>query len=115
MVVFKGKREPMLDRISQKLDAEHVDGYDIVDEIPSDCISISGKLDKTEIYLPEGLDYSQYDIDDYIRSLSPGLRTQVSPERDLYVMKIKGRLTEAQFIKLIKFIIKKEEVCSIVE
>ena len=105
----------MLNRISQKLDAEHIDGYDIVDEIPSDSISISGKLAGTEIYLPEGLDYSQYDIDDYIRSLSPGLRTLVSQDRDLYVMKVKGRMTETQYIKLIKFIIKKEEVCSIVE
>lgn len=114
MIVFKSKASPMLDRISQKFDTAGIEDFDIVDDIPDDHISITGELNNTEIYFPEKYEYSQYDIDDYIRSLGAGLRTSTTLDRDMTVLKIKARLTEAQYFKLVKFIIDTEEFCSIV-
>ena len=114
MIVFKPKASPMLDRISQKLDTSDIEVFDIVDDIPDDHIIITGELNNTEIYFPERYEYSQYDVDDYIRSLSPSLRTSTSIDRDMTIMKIKSRLTEPQYFKLVKFIIDTEGFCSIV-
>lgn len=114
MIVFKSKSSPMLDRISQKLDVAGIEEYDLVEEIPGDHISITGELSNTEVYFPEKYEYSQYDIDDFIMSLSPGLRTSTTIDRDMTIMKIKSRLTEPQFFKLVKFIIDTEGFCSIV-
>lgn len=109
MIVFKNKQDAMLDRISQKLDAAHIDEYEISEDIPEKTVGISADLDNTEIYLPEKLEYFQYDIDDFVRSLGPSLRTTVSVDRDIYRLKIKGRLTETQYFKLIQFLIDDQE------
>ena len=115
MIVFKPKASQMLDRLSQKLDSENIEDYEVVDDIPDNHVSISSELNGTEIYLPERYEYSQYDIDDFIRSLGAGLRTSTTIDRDMTVLKVKSRLTEQQYFKLIKFIINTEDFCSIVE
>lgn len=114
MIVFKSKTSPMLDRLSQKFDTAGIEDFDIVDDIPDNHISITGELNNTEIYFPEKYEYSQYDVDDFIRSLGAGLRTSTTIDRDMTIMKIKSRLTESQYFKLVKFIIDTEEFCSIV-
>ncbi len=115
MIVFKQKSNPMLDRLTQKLDQAGIEEYEIVEDIPEKSISISSDLVDTKIYLPDRYGYSQYDIDDFVRSLGAGLRTSSSQDRDMIVLKVRGRLTETQYFKLIKYIIEEEEYCAIVD
>ena len=104
----------MLDRLSVKLEQASIEDYEIVDDIPEDRVSITSELSNPEIYLPEKYEYSQYDIDDFIRTLGAGLRTSTVIDRDMTILKIRGRLTEPQYFKLVRFIIDTEEFCSII-
>lgn len=117
MKVFKekNKKSPMIDNLIKRLESEKIDDYDIVDSIPFDSIGISCTLENTEVYIPRNLDYTRYDINDYIRSLSSSVRTNVNLERNIYIISISGKLTEAQYYKLVKFIISCDDFCSIID
>jgi len=114
MIIFKGKSGLMLDRISQKLEQAGLEDFEIVSEIPEDNVGISGDLSDTEVFLPESYDYLQYDLADFIRTLAVGLKTTTTVDRDLIRLKIRGRLTEPQYFKLIKYIIEETDFCSII-
>lgn len=112
---FSGNRG-MIDRITKKLDALDFEDYDISTKIPKDSISISSDLGNLKIFLPSDYEYSQYDIDDFVRGLSSHLKTKTVEEDDLYVMSILGgRLTEAQYFKLAKFIMEENEFITFLE
>lgn len=108
MIVLRSKNN-MLDKITARLDSEGIEDYDIANRIPSDSVSL--KVDsEVKIYLPLDYEYSQYDIDNYIRgNFGSHLRTTTKQDRDLYVMSISGRLNENQVYSLIKYIIETNE------
>lgn len=113
--LYSGNRG-MIDRITKKLDALDFEDYDISTKIPKDSISISSDLGNLKIFLPSDYEYSQYDIDDFVRGLSSHLKTKTVEEDDLYVMSILGgRLTEAQYFKLAKFIMEENEFITFLE
>ena len=106
----------MIDRIAKKLDALDFEDYDISTRIPKDSISISSDLGNLKVYLPSDYEYSQYDIDDFVRGLSSHFRTKTTEEDGFYVMSILGgRLTEAQYFKLAKFIMEENEFITFLE
>ena len=119
MIVLRSKefsRKGMIDRISKKLDKEGIEDYDIVQKIDKDYINITSDLNNLCIYIPTELEYVQYDIDDYIRSLAPYVRTSTNLDRNLYVMKLaSGKLTEDQYYKLVKYIIAENEFCALID
>ena len=113
--LYSGNR-PMIDRITKKLDFAGLDDYDIAQRIPKDSISITSDLGNLKIYLPYEYEYSQYDIDDFVRGLSGSFRTKTVRDGDTFVMTISGgRWTEIQYFKLLKYIIEENEFVTILE
>lgn len=105
----------MIDRITKKLDSAGLDDYDIATRIPEDSISVTSDLANLKIYLPREYEYSQYDIDDFIRGLGM-FRTKTVPDGDIYIMTVSGgRLNEMQYFKLLKYIIEENEFITILE
>lgn len=105
----------MVKNITSRLDREGIDDYEISDSIPSDSISITSDLKDTKIYIPTDFEYSQFEIDDFIRSMVSYMRPATTFDRNIYVMKLSGRLTEAQYYKLVKYIATEHEFCVILE
>ena len=108
------KSNVMLNKITAKLDQEREDNYDIDLSIPNDVISVNLDLDHMEIYIPTEFEYSQYTIDDKIRSIASYLRTNIKFDRDIYIMSLTSKVTFDQYYRIIKAIIKEEGFCSIV-
>ena len=105
----------MITKKTKKLDRDRISDYEVTSKVPNDVISIFPDPKCIKIYIPEDLEYSQYDIDDYIRSIAPYMRTNTSMERDIYVMKISGgNFNEGQLYKLVKYIIEETDFCSII-
>lgn len=104
----------MITKITEKLDRDRISDYEITSKIPKDVISVFPDSRNTRVYIPEDLEYYQYDIDDFIRSMIPSMRTNTSMERDIYIMKVYGgTFNETQLYKLVKFIIDETDFCSL--
>ena len=103
----------VLEKITQKLDKERIDDYEVNESIPRDVVSVDLENGQTKIYIPEDYDYAQYEIDDFLRSKSSMIRTTTETERDITVMKVNKTLTINQIYDLIRFIIKHYDFCSI--
>ena len=78
-------------------------------------ISISGNLGNLELWIPEEYEFSQYSIDDFIREMLPFAYTNVKQESNLFKMSIKGKLTQNQYNKLLRHIIKEAEFVVLVD
>lgn len=114
--LFSRTRTVMVDKIVNKLDKEGIEDYDIVSKVSKEFISINSDLNNLTIYIPEDLEYVQYEIDDYIRSLVSYARTSTKLDRDIYVMKlVTGKLTEDQYYKLVKYIISENDFCALID
>ena len=105
----------MVKNITAKLDRDGIDDYDVANSIPSDSISITSDLKDTKIYIPTDFEYSQFEIDDYIRSMVSYMRPTTTYDRNIYVMKLSGRLSETQYYKLVKYIATEHEFCVIID
>ena len=105
----------MVKNITEKLDRDGIDNYDVANSIPSDSISITSDLKDTKIYIPTDFEYSQFEIDDYIRSMVSYMRPSTTYDRNIYVMKLSGRLSETQYYKLVKYIATEHEFCVIID
>lgn len=112
---FSFSDRKMISKIVEKLDKDRVDDYEVTSKIPTDVISISSDLNSVKVYIPKEFEYSQYDIDDCIRSLIPHARTSTMYDRDIYVMKVSMPLKLDQYCKLIKYIVEEWDFCSIIE
>lgn len=118
MIIIRQKAfsiQSTLDEIKNRLNREGICDFDISQTIPRDCISLTTDLKNLTIYLPDELEYSQFGIESFIRSMIPYARTTTSADRDLYIMKLHGKLTLAQYIKLVKYIIEDSEFCVILD
>lgn len=109
--VFSAQR--VLENVVNRLEKDGIRDFEVSTMIPRDCISITTDLSDLTIYLPEDLEYSQYGIDACIRQMLPYARTNITSDRNIYTMKVHGRLSESQLVKLIKYIIKDSEFCVI--
>lgn len=103
--------------IAKWLDEKGIQDFDIVDKVQKDVISFS--IDDISgnpvIYIPREFEYSQYEIDDVIREMSPSARTRTNLDRDVYVMKLtSGSLNSVQCSKLLEKIIDIEGFCSLI-
>ena len=113
---FSLSSRKMIDTVVENLDKMKVEDYEITERVPRDVISITmDELGNIKIYLPRDYEYSQYDIDDYIRYLKPHYRTNTTLDRNLYVMKVSGPLKPREIAMLIKYIADENDFCSIVE
>lgn len=122
MIIFRRKwysalriNNKMVQKIAERLDKERIYDYDISSKIPNDVISINTSLNSVEIYLPKEEEYAQFGIDDFIREKIPYIYTKVSFEGDIYVVRVKGKLTFDQYYKLVKYIINEEGFCTILD
>lgn len=102
-------------KIGERLEKEHYQDFDISTRIPNDSISITANLGSVEIYIPEEFEYSQYEIDDFLRNLVPFIRTSIDQDRNMYIMTLSKPLTEDQYFKLVKYIIDANEFCVIID
>lgn len=118
MIILRTAKYSMVDNmvknITSRLDRDGVDDYDVSNTIPTDSISITADLKDTKIYIPTDYEYSQFEIDDYIRSIVPYMRPSTTYDRNIYVMKLSGKLSEAQYYKLVKYIATEHEFCVII-
>jgi hypothetical protein len=118
MIVLREKtysQKAMIARITEKLDKEKIEEYEVSDRVPKDSISVIGDLMNFAIYLPQEFEYTQYSLDDKIRSLAPHIRTNTVLDRNVYVMRLSAKLTEDQLYKLIKWIIAETDFCVILD
>ena len=113
MIILRTKnfsKNNMLGNIVAKLDRDGIEDYDVSSRIPKDSISITTDLANLKIYLPLDYEYSQYDIDDWVRNkVGSWIRSTTRMDRDLYVMTFSGKLNETQYYSLVKFIIESNE------
>ena len=103
----------MINKITEKLDQEGITDYEVSDRVPTDVISMTGEPGGLKIYIPRDYEYSQYEIDDSIRTQAKFVRTNISSERNINVMKLQGTLTFPQMYKLVKYIINEQGFCTL--
>ena len=102
----------MITKIIDLLDKAGVEDYSVSNKIPSDAISVS-LVNDLKIYIPREFEYSQYDIDDFIRSMVSYARTSTKLDRNIYVMNTSVQLKPEQIAKLIEFIAEEWDFCTI--
>lgn len=112
--LYSTTRKMMIDRIVNKLERTGYEDFDVVSKIPADSISVNSDLQALKVYLPKEFEYSQYDIDDFIRALPGYIRTKTVLDRDIYVMSVTGKINEEQYCRLLKFIIDENAFVAIV-
>lgn len=107
----------VIKELTDKLEKEKEYDYSVESTIPKDSISINADLSNLEIYIPKDFEYSQYEIDDFLRELLPYAYTDTRMETGrVYHMILKGaKLTPNQYYKLVKFIIREGEFCVILD
>jgi hypothetical protein len=119
MITYKQKEytnsSDVIRRATESLEKERTYDYEVSDKISKDFISISGNLGNLEIWIPEEFEFSQYSIDDFIREMLPFAYTNVRQESGIYKMSVKGKLTQTQYTKLLRHIIKEAEFIVLVD
>lgn len=107
----------MIEKVINKLESEDIEDFKVVSSPRSDVISIGiSQGGIVKIYLPLAYEYTQFDIDDYIRrNLGTYFRTSTTRERNLYVQSIRGEMSVSQIYSLIEYIIEETEFCAIIE
>ena len=105
----------MIEDITKQLDKIGVEDYEVSKKIPLDVISITSDFKHAKIYIPRDFEYSQYDIDDFIRSLVPHTRTKTIYDRNIYIMTVSTPLSLIQYCKLVRYIAEEWEFCTIIE
>ena len=107
----------VIQEITERLEKEKEYDYSVESKIPKDAISITANLSSLEIYIPRDFEFSQYNIDDFLREILPYAYSDTRLEQGgITKMTIKGaKLTISQYYKLIKFIIKEGEFCVILD
>lgn len=117
MIILKYKdfsNTTIINKVVEKLDREGIEDYEVSDRIPNDVISITAEnLNGVRIYIPEEMEYSQFEIDDYIRKQAKFVRTNTTQERKFFIMKLTGTLTQPQYYNIIKWIIEEQGFCTI--
>lgn len=111
---FSFRNGNMIEDITKQLDNTGVEDYEVENKIPLDTISVIANPKSVKIYIPREFEYSQYDIDDFIRSLIPHARTKTVYDRNIYVMSVSTSLSLIQYCKLIKYISEEWEFCTII-
>lgn len=104
----------MINRLTEKLDNSGIEDYEVSSIIPRDVISVEQCYNDTRVYIPVDLEFSQYGIDDKIRELSRFMRTTITQDRNILILKTGSCLNESQFYKLIEYIIEEEGFCTII-
>lgn len=119
MITYKQKEytnsSDVIRKATESLEKERTYDYEVSDKISKDFISISGNLGNLEIWIPEEFEFSQYSIDDFIREMLPFAYTNVRQESGIYKMSVKGKLTQTQYTKLLRHIIKEAEFIVLVD
>lgn len=119
MITYKQKEytnsSDVIRKATESLEKERTYDYEVSDKVSKDFISISGNLGNLEIWIPEEFEFSQYSIDDFIREMLPFAYTNVRQELGLYKMSVKGKLTQTQYTKLLRHIIKEAEFVVLVD
>lgn len=105
----------MIPKLVERLRLDKVEDFEVSDKVSTEDISISGDLNNLKFYIPTGLDYFQYELDDFIRMQAKFVRTQTNLERNIYVMKLQGSLTLSQLVKVVKYIIDEQGYCTILD
>lgn len=112
---FSYDSKKMINKIIEYLDNNDVEDYGVEKKIPLDSISILPDPDSVKIYIPREFEYSQYDIDDFIRSLVSYARTNTKLDRNIYVMKVSVALKPVQIAKIVEYIAEEWDFCTILE
>ena len=113
---FSSFNREMIPQITELLDKDDIEDYEVESKVPKDVISVSVEEGgKVKIFLPKDYEYSQYDIDDFIRTLYPYYRTTTTSEGRIKIMKPSGDMDAQKIAKLIEYIIEENEFCTIVD
>ena len=119
MIILRAKsfsNKVMINRITDKLDRDGIQDYEVSSRIPKDVASITSDLGNIKINLPLDFEYNQYDIDNFIRgNFGSQVRTTTKQDRDIYVMTLSTKINENQFYKLVKYIIELTEFITILD
>lgn len=115
MITYKLKEYSVTTKTTETLDRERIYDYEVSDRVKKDCVSVGSDLGNLEIWIPRDYEFAQYSIDDCIRDMLPYAYTSVKEEGGIFKMTVRGKLTQTQYIKLLKTIIKETEFVNIIE
>lgn len=105
----------MITKLTEKLDSARIEDYEVVEKIPLDVISIVPDPEDIRIYIPEDLDYAQYEIDDYLRKKERFIRTDTEQlNKNMLIMTLSGPLQFNQIYKLVEHVIEENGFCSLI-
>lgn len=121
MIIFRQKEYSSfmegstIQKLTNNLDREDIDSYEVSSSIPQDSVSINADLDNVEIYFPEECEDFQYDVDAFLRKKIPSIRQNTSEEDEISIMRLRGKPRFDQYLKLVKFIIEESGYCVIIK
>lgn len=101
--------------VTGKLEKEKEYNYEVDSEVSKDFISINSDLSNIIVYLPRAYEFSQYNIDDFIREMLPYTNTDIRSLNNRLELRVYGKLTSIQYYKLVKFLIKEGDFCIILD
>lgn len=121
MIKYKQKEytnsSDVIQKATETLEKEKIYDYEVTDKVSKEFISVSGNLGNLEIWIPESFEFSQYTIDDFIREMLPFAYTNIKrdPTYSIFAMTVKGKLSQNQYVKLLRHIIKEDEFVVLVD
>ncbi|MCF0114039.1 MAG: hypothetical protein HUJ56_01705 [Erysipelotrichaceae bacterium] len=112
---MKEYSEDIIQKAVAILEKERIYDYEVSDKISKHTVTITSDLGNLEIWIPEDYEYSQYQIEDFIRDMLPYAYISTRQEGDKDKLTLKSRLNFQQYVKLLKHIVKKADFVTILE
>lgn len=106
---------PNIEPLKRALKAKKIDQYEVVKKPSQDYITLdTSDSKKIFIHIPEDREYTQYDIEKYVRTNLRHVRVEQIYEKDSMVYVLRGNFTEPQVCDLIKAIITIDDCCGLI-
>lgn len=118
MIVLRNKEfsNKMIEDLKKEIEKLGIEDFEVSDRIPRDNVSIGGSgLSDIRIYIPMDSDYLQYEIEDMLRKGGSLIRTQVTVDRNIYVMKVLGTVKLKTLADIAEHIIEDQGTITILE
>ena len=96
-------------KLVDTLDDKRIYDYGVDNIIPSNSISVNYNPSDLVINVPNSIEYIQDDIDDYVRTINPGFRIVPTKDRNITRLRVKGKLTQSQSVRLIQKLIELDD------
>lgn len=105
----------MIDKIENMLSQDKYEDFEVSDRLSKDSISIVPDPGAVKIYIPKSMEYSQFEIEDYIRVSMRFIRVSTVFDRGYYILSLSNHILPNQLYDLIRYIIDEGGFCTILD